>query len=634
MDEESLTVFAADDPTAKRLAALWEITRAIAASLDVSSIFDVVSQLARNVLPHDSMVILLLHSEPDVPADPHLAVAFCHVRQPAGATVEAGRWSPPSGFSFGPVLLASQPVVLVDLATTAAEHPGDQILLAVGRAALMVPICVPPRVLGGLVLISRTPGAFSTADVPLVEPIASLLAVALEHQRLCQQSNALALAEERNRLAREIHDVLAQSLGDIIMNLESLKPYHTVRSRAAAVTLSETEALARDALEEARRSILRLCPTSLEHQSLRDALTQELAGLARRAGLATQFYIHGEERPLAPDQATALFRVAQEAFQNIHKHAAARNVILGLAYEVEAILLIVEDDGVGFVPETRAPDERGGFGLLSMAARVHSLGGELQVTSHPKHGTAVRATLPYLRPRPATAAVVLDSETPATQTPQVRPVRVLIADDHTTTRQGIQRILDGHPDIQVIAETSDGLAAVEQTAHLRPDVVLLDVQMPRLSGIEALPRLRAAHPGVEVVMLTMFDHDEQVFASLEAGARGYVLKDAPPETLVAAVRAASHGQSLLPPSVATRVVDRFTVLARRGVDPDALTVREREILECMAGGLRYKEIAAHLNITTKTVQYHVTNILQKLHVKSRGEAVAAAMERGLICRTK
>ena len=169
--------------------------------------------------------------------------------------------------------------------------------------------------------------------------------------------------------------------------------------RAEAELLAETETLARGALEEARRSVLNLHPTPLEHHSLHDALAQELAGLARRTGLATQFYVNGEQRPLAPDQAAALFRVAQEAFQNIYKHAAARHVMLGLAFETEAVVLTVEDDGIGFAPEARAPDEHGGFGLLSMAARTRSLGGDLQVASRPGHGDRCAGDPPLRPPR-------------------------------------------------------------------------------------------------------------------------------------------------------------------------------------------------------------------------------------------
>ena len=130
-------------------------------------------------------------------------------------------------------------------------------------------------------------------------------------------------------------------------------------------------------------------------------------------------------------------------------------------------------------------------------------------------------------------------------------------------------------------------------------------------------------------MLTTFHQDEQVFASLKAGARGYVLKDAAPAAIVTAVRAAGHGQATLPPALATRVVEQFTVLAQREVNPDTLTERELAVLGCMAQGLPYKAIATQLHITTSTVQYHVTDILQKLHVSSRGEAVAVAGQQGL-----
>lgn len=641
---------------------LTVIMQAIASGLDVGRIFGIVAQQAQNLLAHDALAVLLrptAQDTGDANADEGLEIALAFCDPPL---VEAGRSLPLSDFSFGPALLANRPVVVTDFSATGDQYAGDKLFSDhFGRAGVVVPIAAAPHVLGGLVVISRAPGLHGHEDVVLVEPIANLLAVALEHRRLDERARALAVVEERNRMAREIHDTLAQSLTGIIINLESLKPYRARRSRSEADVLGETEILARGALEEARRSVLGLHPTPLQYQSLSDALTVELSGLARRAGITTQIYTQGIERPLTPDLATALFRIAQEAFQNIYKHAAARHVILGLAFEEKTIVLTVEDDGVGFIPDAPAtggttstitPNDTGGFGLLSMAARARTLGGDLLVTSHPGHGTSVRATIPYVRSDTAMAAVMLpDSdalseapselspvrESPSSEhstdlPPDARLIRVLLVDDHSIVRQGIRRILEEQPGIEVVGEAEDGLAAVEQAARLHPDVVLLDLQLPGLSGIETLPRLRAAHPPVEVVILTVFDQAEEVFAALKAGARGYLLKDATPAAVIAAVRAAGRGESALAPALVTRVMDRFAVLARREVDPDALTEREMEILGCMSEGMPYKQIGMELNITAKTVQYHVRNILQKLHVASRGEAVAVATERGLLNR--
>jgi DNA-binding NarL/FixJ family response regulator/signal transduction histidine kinase len=613
-------------PPSVPIAPLAAITQAIAASLDVSRIFSIMAQQASHVLPHDMLAVLLLQPAANG-TEPVLAVAFCQPPLPDPTPA----W-PLAQFSFAPTLLAAQPAIVADFAAGAAIYAGDGMLAAGGgRAGVVVPIQAATRVLGALVFTHHTAGAYQPPDLLLVEPIAGLLALALEHQRLDAQASELAVVEERNRLAREIHDTLAQSLTGIIINLESLKPYGAGRSRADSEVLADTEALARGALEEARRSVQGLHPTPLQHQSLREALTAELAGLAKRAGLVTQFYVEGPERRLAPDSATALFRIAQEAFQNIYKHAAARHALLSLAFEETTVVLTVEDDGCGFLPDAASPPT-GAFGRLSMAARARSRGGEWTVSSRPGHGTTVRAVLPLGDPAPA-PAVVLPGPGPTGPHAAAAPIRVLIVDDHPLARQGIGRILAEHTDMQIVGEAEDGAEAVELTARLRPDVILLDLQMPRMGGLAALPLLRAAYPATEIVILTTFDQDEQVFASLKAGARGYVLKDAPSATIVTAVRAASQGQAALPPTLATRVVERFAVMAQNEADPAALTAREQVILGCMAQGLAYKQIAAQLDITVKTVQYHVTHILQKLGARSRGEAVALAAAQGLLPRT-
>ncbi len=214
----------------------------------------------------------------------------------------------------------------------------------------------------------------------------------------------------------------------------------------------------------------------------------------------------------------------------------------------------------------------------------------------------------------------------------VEAIRVLIVDDHTVVRDGLSSMLAREPDFEVVGEASNGEDAVRLAANLTPDVILMDLRMPRMDGVTAMKRIRDAGPDTRFLVLTTFDTDEYIFQAIEAGARGYLLKDSSREDLFRAVRAVHAGESLIQPAVAARVLDRFAQLSRvsKESNADALSLREIEVLDLLAKGLANKEIAAGLSISENTVKTHVSNIFQKLDVSDRTGAVTAAIRRGLI----
>ena len=210
-------------------------------------------------------------------------------------------------------------------------------------------------------------------------------------------------------------------------------------------------------------------------------------------------------------------------------------------------------------------------------------------------------------------------------------IRVLVADDQSMVRAGFRMLLKSAEGIDVVAEAEDGLEAVEKSARLRPDVVLMDIRMPQLDGLEATRRILAADEHVRVLILTTFDLDEYIYEALQAGASGFVLKDDPPEQLLEAIRTVAAGDALLSPSVTKRVIRQFTQLPRRTPPSafDELTARERDVLRLLTHGLSNAEIGAQLYISETTVKTHVTRVLQKLDLRDRAQAIVFAYRSGL-----
>ena len=210
-------------------------------------------------------------------------------------------------------------------------------------------------------------------------------------------------------------------------------------------------------------------------------------------------------------------------------------------------------------------------------------------------------------------------------------IRILLADDHVMVRQGTRELLEREEDMEVVAEASDGEEAVQLVCNMRPDVVIMDVAMPGLNGIDATRQVKALHPTTAVLVLTAYDDDQYVFALLEAGAAGYLLKEVPVEEVIKAIRAVHAGESVLHPVVARKVLDGFTRHATERTGEDTvrqLTEREIEVLRLAAQGMTNREIARQLAISVRTVQVHLSNSFSKMGVGSRTEAVLQALREG------
>ena len=202
------------------------------------------------------------------------------------------------------------------------------------------------------------------------------------------------------------------------------------------------------------------------------------------------------------------------------------------------------------------------------------------------------------------------------------PIRILVVEDHHVVRQGLVALLSVVDDLEVVAQAADGAEALEKFATHQPDITLVDLRLPRLSGVEVIQRVRAGHPNARFIVLTTYDGDEDIFRALQAGARAYLLKGMTADTLVSTIRSVHAGKSHIPPVIAQRLAERMST--------EQLTPREQDVLEQIVRGKSNKEIGTALDISEATVKTHINNLLGKLGVEDRTQAVTAAVQRGLV----
>lgn len=639
---EALHLYKREALVRRQLETIFEISQAVSASLDLEQTLPVIGRSLTQALALPTCGIYLFDEVRQVlaPRAAYGGAGYDANEQERAAHADPEReairraffqYSFPISEPFGAHMSQLRAPLVID---KPEQFPGlpPEFLRDVPFVAVMeVPLVVRDRLVGLAALpVWEVGQGFTERQLKLAMGIAQAAAVAIEHAQLYARARELGMAEERNRLAREVHDTLAQGLTAITLQLEAAERLMPPGAEANRL-VGEARDLARRSLAEARRAVWGLAPSPLDGRTLAEALADEVAGFGRRTSLTVAFAARGEAPTLSGEMATAILRVIQEALHNVEKHAQASRVRVELEYRVAGgagqLQFLVADDGAGFEPASPHPTEArtdgGGFGLTSMQERMRLIGGRLEVESAPGWGARVRGQVALDHERPADAP---DRTSPIA----AQPVRVLLVDDHPLAREGIRRLLDGRGDVAVMGEAEDGLEAVERGLALRPDVILMDLQMPRLSGVGAVQALREQWPEVRVLILTTFAQDEHLFEALRAGARGYLLKDAGPDELAAAIKTVHEGGSLVQPVMASRLFDRFGEMATRERLPEMLTDRETEVLGLVASGARNREIAERLVVSEKTIKYHLGQAYAKLGVAGRTEAVARARELGLL----
>ena len=362
-------------------------------------------------------------------------------------------------------------------------------------------------------------------------------------------------------------------------------------------------------IADVRRLIYGLRPPAIDELGLVDSLR----GLAsREASPATTIDVEapGTLPPLPAAVEVAAYRIVQEALTNVARHACAQSCTVRLSIAPDAVLLEIADDGQGIA------ERNIGVGLGTMHERAAELGGSCEDhvdsrSGHHRHGAAAPLCTGGRR--------VSD------------PIRILIADDHPLFRGGLRSLLESVADTEVVGEAASGREAVQLARSLAPDVVVMDINMPDLNGIEATRQIVQTTQNVHVLVMTMHEDDDAVFAALRAGARGYQLKGALQAETLRAIRAVANGEAILGPAIAARLQGYVT--AQPAGDPrDAfpqLTEREVEVLRLIAERLSNAEIAAKLFLSQKTVRNYVSGILSKLQVADRAEARLIARAAGL-----
>ncbi|MBN2081503.1 response regulator [bacterium] len=452
-----------------------------------------------------------------------------------------------------------------------------------------------------------------------------------QREQLRALSSTLVLTEERERrrLATQLHDRIGHALVVAKIKLEEL-----AKDAERSAELLDVLAALNSAIEDARTLTFEISPPVLHELGLAAAIRWLAEQTAAQHGLKIKFNHTDWHHRLGEDLRVLLFQATREILFNIVKHAQATTVRIGLTRDGEMVRLAISDNGVGFdvTAATRSSRQGTGYGLFSIGERMKYLGGSMQVESG-ETGTSILLLAPQAleqapSPRPDVHRLEPASQAADADLPHDE-IRLVIADDQQLMRQGLQMILKRHPQLVLTGEAATGKEALELARRHQPDVVIMDIDMPELNGIEATRAITTEMPAVRVIALSMFADKQYVGEMLRAGANGYLLKDCAGEDLIQAIRAVNSNLTFFSAAITKVIVDEFLRASGPAATLAVLTDREREVLGMLARDMGVKEIALELDLNPKTIYSFRTSLMQKLGIGTQSELVKFAIRTGL-----
>jgi PAS domain S-box-containing protein len=532
---------------------------------------------------------------------------------------------------------------------------GDSLLASlnageVSSEVVAYPLVSQHRLLGVLTFTCQRLSAFLLPGHSFGETIADLFAMEIEKAQLYQNLSARerqvelllgrtidAQEQERERLCQEIRDGVDHNLLEAVNLLDSLRDNPLVPS-PIQTAISQASGFVQNGMVESRRVAGSLRPEALDLLGLVPTLGQELHTVASRAHIAIDF--DADSLTIPKPVETAIYRIVKEAVYTIVKHGEVTKMNVSLRNQETSLTLTIEDDGFKQGSGDRETQSRAmQLALISIRKRAALLGGFVSAGSVLGKGPRLRVTIPILAEYVQAAhASSLKNATPlGLEDSTLSKISVLIVDDHVVARRGLRVLLETDELVEVIGEASDGMEAVNATGQLRPQVVLMDMKMPRMDGLEATRQIKSRFPTCSVIILTSFEDETLLINALQAGAAGYLLKGASWELLRHTIRTVATGGVLTDTNllkkalatVGTALEDDVTRRHRQRLT-EALTDRERIVLKRLTEGKTNKEIADELSFSEITVKREVQSIITKLEASDRTHAATVAIRLGLV----